>query len=90
MGVKVTFLRPDADGSVDTQAVTLAPRGAIRTEGDVAVVFVLRGDVVERRAVAIGGLDGDRVEIRAGVQPGDRVVLNPPADLTDGVQVVVQ
>jgi HlyD family secretion protein len=45
---------------------------------------------VERRAVTSGGADGDRVEIRAGLQPGDRVVLNPPAELTDGARVVVQ
>jgi RND family efflux transporter MFP subunit len=89
MGVKVTFLRPD-DGTVpQAQAATLAPKTAIRSEGETSVAFVVRGDIVERRAVATGGADGDRVEIRAGLQPGDRVVLNPPAELTDGARVVV-
>ena len=92
MGVKVTFLRPaDQSGAAATQqAVTLVPRAAIRTEGETSVAFIVRGDVVERRAVQPGGTDGDRVEVRAGLQPGDRVVLNPPADLTDGAKVVVQ
>lgn len=90
MGVKVTFLRPDEASTAQAQAVTLAPASALRTEGDASVAFVVRGDVVERRAVAIGGTDGDRVEIRAGLLPGDRVVLNPSAELTDGVRVVVQ
>jgi HlyD family secretion protein len=90
MGVKVTFLRPDDGGAAQAQPVMLAPGSAIRTDGSTSVAFVVRGDVVERRAVAMGDADGDRFEIRAGLQAGDRVVLNPPADLTDGAKVVVQ
>ena len=90
MGVKVTFLRAGDGAVAQTQAVTLAPRGAIRTDGDASVAFVVRGEFVERRAVSTAGADGDRVEVRAGLQPGDRVVLNPPAELTDGTRVVVQ
>ncbi len=90
MGVKVTFLRPGDEDAAAQQPTTLAPRSAIRTEGGTSVAFVVRGEVVERRAVAVGGTDGDRVEIRAGLQSGDRVVLNPPAELTDGARVVVQ
>ncbi len=90
MGVKVTFLRPSAEGAAPTQAVTLVPRSAIRADDGTAVAFVVRGETVERRAVRTGGVDGDRVEVQAGLQAGDRVVLNPPADLTDGAMVVVQ
>ena len=90
MGVKVTFLRPAAEGAAPAQAVTLVPRSAIRAEGETAVAFIVRGETVERRAVRTGGVDGDRVEVQAGLQAGDRVVLNPPADLTDGAMVVVQ
>ncbi|MCC7044171.1 MAG: efflux RND transporter periplasmic adaptor subunit [Acidobacteria bacterium] len=90
MGVKVTFLRPDDGSAAQAQPVTLAPGSAIRSDGGSSVVFVVRGDVVERRAVATGDADGDRVEIRAGLQAGERVVLNPPADLNDGAKVVVQ
>jgi RND family efflux transporter MFP subunit len=90
MGVKVTFLRPsDETAGAALQPVTLAPRAAIRTEAGASVVFVLKGDVVERRAIQVGGTDGDRVEVRAGLQPGDRVVLSPPDTLIDGARVVV-
>lgn len=94
MGVKVTFLRPEASAASPaaqvSQPVTLAPRAAIRTDGTASVAFVVRGDTVERRAVQVGGSDGDRLEVRAGLQPGDRVVLSPAADLADGAKVVVQ
>jgi multidrug efflux pump subunit AcrA (membrane-fusion protein) len=54
------------------------------------VAFVIRGEVVERREIQIGGADGDRVEIRRGLTPGDRVVLTPPETLRDGAKVVVK
>ena len=91
MAIKVTFLR-DADESAApaAQPTTLAPRAAIKTEGSDSFAFVVRGDGVERRAVKLGGADGDRVEVLAGLQPGDRVVISPPADMKDGAKVVVK
>jgi RND family efflux transporter MFP subunit len=90
MGVKVTFLRPDVEGTAaPAQPVTLVPRSAIRNEGTTAYVFVLRGDAVERRAVRTGGVDGDRVEVLAGLAGGDRVVVSPPDALTNGAHVVI-
>jgi RND family efflux transporter MFP subunit len=96
MGVKVTFLRnPDADAAnagasaPAAQPVTLAPKAAIRTEGDQAYAFVVdAAGVVDRRAVKTGGLDGDRIEVVAGLKAGDRIVVSPPAALTSGAKVV--
>jgi len=95
MGVKVTFLRNDTDKSraaaaANAQPVTLVPKAAIKVDGDVSVAFVIKGEVVERRAVRVGGTDGDRVEVLAGLHAGDRVVLTPPADLKDGVKVTIK
>jgi RND family efflux transporter MFP subunit len=91
MGIKVTFLRSDEkQPAAPDRPVALVPRAAIRAEGATSVVFLLRGEVVERRAVQTAGTDGDRVEVVAGLTAGDRVVLSPPADLADGAQVVVQ
>jgi multidrug efflux pump subunit AcrA (membrane-fusion protein) len=50
---------------------------------------VRTGNIVERRAVTTGGIDGDRIEILAGLNAGDRVVITPPVELTDGATVVV-
>lgn len=91
MGVKVTFLREaDQPSAASAQPVTLVPKAAIRTEGSTSVAYVLRGDIVERRAVQTGGTDGDRVEVRAGLQGGDRVVVSAPVGLKDGLKVVVK
>jgi RND family efflux transporter MFP subunit len=92
MGVKVTFLRSDDDtaAAVQSAPVTLVPKAAVRTDGSQEIVFVVTGDTVERRAVKTGGMDGDRVEILAGLGGGDRVVVSPPATLADGVRVTIK
>ncbi len=53
-------------------------------------MFVVRGEVVERRAVKVGGTDGDRLEVLGGLQRGDRVVVSPPPTLADGAKVTVK
>ena len=71
--------------------MTLVPKAAIRTEGNQSYAFVVSSaGVVERRAVKVGGADGDRVEVLAGLSAGERVVVSPPPALTSGASVVVQ
>jgi RND family efflux transporter MFP subunit len=91
MAIKVTFLREAGDtAAAAAQPTALVPRPAIKTLGADNFAFVVRGDLVERRAVRLGGTDGDRVEVLAGLQSGDRVVLSPPPTLADGSKVIVQ
>jgi len=87
MGVKVTFLRENEDGAPEARPVTLVPKAAIRSEGKQSYAFVVVNDVVDRRAVTTGGADGDRLEVIAGLNPGERVVVSPPAELTHGAKV---
>ncbi len=91
MGVKVNFLREEGDQSAPAaRPVTLVPRAAVRTDNGQSVVFVVTGETVERRAVKVGGADGDRVEVLAGLTPGDRVVVSPPATLAAGDRVSIR
>jgi multidrug efflux pump subunit AcrA (membrane-fusion protein) len=50
----------------------------------------VRQNAVERRAVQTAGTDGDRVEVVAGLSPGDRVVVSPPDSLAEGKPVVIK
>jgi len=52
-----------------------------------SIVFVVRGDRVERRAVKLGGNDGDLMEVASGLTAGDKVVTEGVATLTDGARV---
>ncbi len=91
MGVKVTFLREaDEQTAPTTQPTALVPRSAVRQDGDQPIVFVLTAETVDRRAVQVGGTDGDRIEIVAGLRAGERVVVAPPPTLTAGMLVTVK
>ncbi len=90
MGVKVTFLRDSEDAAPAARPVTLVPKGAIRTDGKQSYVFVVVNDRVDRRAITTGGTDGDRVEVTAGLNAGERVVVSPPPELSAGALVVTR
>jgi multidrug efflux pump subunit AcrA (membrane-fusion protein) len=54
------------------------------------VVFVLRDDRVERRAVTTGTENSGQVDVLSGLTAGERVVVEGPETLADGDQVRVQ
>lgn len=87
MGVKVAFLAEQKAGTVAARAVV--PADAVRHDGDSTVVFVVRGGILERRAVTLGESRGTDVDVLAGVAAGEQVVVKGPADLHDGQKVVV-
>jgi RND family efflux transporter MFP subunit len=92
MGVKVTFLRDEETANLPaSRPVALVPKTAIKAEGSQSYAFVVSGEgVVDRRAVRVGGADGDRVEVIAGLTAGERVVVSPPPELASGAKVVDQ
>ncbi|HME12080.1 MAG TPA: efflux RND transporter periplasmic adaptor subunit [Candidatus Acidoferrum sp.] len=91
MGVKVSFLgdeeKPVSGAPVP---VALISQEAVRTEGDQTIVFLVKNDHAERRAVKVGGTRGSDTEILAGLAPGDTVIVKPSATLKDGQAVEVR
>ena len=92
MGVKVSFLRDEEREATSKAAGPryAVPKAALRTVDGKSVVFVLRDDRVERRAVSAGLQDGDEVEVLSGVRSGEQVVVEGPADLKDGDRVRIR
>jgi len=84
MGVKVAFRETAAEAESAPPAQSLVPSSAVRRDGDRPVVFVLKGDRLERRAVTVGRPLGSDLEIVAGVAAGEQVVVGGDATLTDG------
>ena len=83
MFVEVTIVAERRD------EVTVVPREAVTERGGRKVVFVVRGQKVERREVALGFGDDQEVEILEGVESGERVVVRGLETLTDGMRVRV-
>ena len=90
MGVKVAFLQAaeQPDAAAPTARVVI-PASAPRGSNGGQVVFVIRNDHVERRAVSLGAVDGDVVEVISGLSAGERIVIDAPPGLVDGDRVVV-
>jgi multidrug efflux pump subunit AcrA (membrane-fusion protein) len=42
---------------------------------------------VKIRKLDLEADDGTEVEVRAGLRPGDHVIVSPPVNATDGMQV---
>lgn len=93
MGVKVAFLEDEAPKKKDPNAVVakaVIPLGAVRKEGNNQYVLLVKNDVVERRGVTLGAERGTDVDVLAGVNPGDTVVVKGPETLQDGQSVEIK
>jgi RND family efflux transporter MFP subunit len=87
MGVRVGFLDPGAAAPrAAASPLVLVPADAVRADG--AVFVVLDGKAV-RRPVTLGKTVGADREVLTGLRAGERVVLAPPAALSDGAAVRV-
>jgi len=93
MGIKVTFLSDEPVKKKDTAAPAIAallPTDAVRDEEGKKIVFLVKGDHLERRAVTVGNTQGSDTEILAGLAAGDSVVVKGPAGLHDGQTVEIK
>ena len=69
--------------------VPVVPREAVTERGGTKVVFIVEQQKAFRREVTLGLGDDDIVEIRGGVEVGERVVVRGLETLTDGTNVTV-
>jgi RND family efflux transporter MFP subunit len=93
MGIKVTFLSDEPVKKVDAAApvvVALLPADAVHDESGKKVVFLVKNDRLERRAVSVGTTQGSQTEILSGIVAGDAVVVKGPANMQDGLAVQIK
>ena len=93
MGIKVTFLSDEPVKKADAKATAVAallPTDAVRDESGKKIVFLVKNERLERRAVAVGIAQGAQTEILSGLVAGDTVVLRGPANMQDGQAVQIK
>jgi HlyD family secretion protein len=91
MGIKVTFygaVPEEKNGAAEPAA--LVPQDAVRDDQGKKIVFRVKDDRLERRAVTLGGTRGSDAEVLAGIDAGDTVVVKGPATLRDGQAVEIK
>jgi RND family efflux transporter MFP subunit len=91
MGVKVTFLgEAPIEKKGETAPAALIPPDAVRDDNARKIVLIVKDGHLERRAVTVGGTRGTDLEILAGLNAGDSVVVKGPANLRDGQAVEIK
>ena len=69
---------------------TMPTAGVQRGVPGTFVYLVNSDDTVSVRKIELGVTDGDRVEVRSGLQPGDKIVVDGADKLRDGAKINVR
>lgn len=77
--VRITQSKPEP--------AVMIPTSAVRTEGDINKVFVIKDGVANERLVQLGFLESDMIEVKQGIQEGETVATSNLDKLGDGVIV---
>jgi RND family efflux transporter MFP subunit len=89
MGARVTFYEVGTDPLVADE-LSVPTTAVVRDGSDREGVFVVHGRAVRFVPAAFGAVRDGRREVRSGLDPGQKVCVDPGPDLRDGMQVTVE
>lgn len=69
------------------EGAVVAPASATFRDGDSWAAFTMRDGKAHKVEVELGARTPDWVEVKAGLKPGDRVILYPSDQVTEGVEI---
>lgn len=84
MSVKVAFQTSQEQERPDEPRNIMIPKSAVRQRDGKDIVWVVNAGRVEARFITVGATRGDQTEVAAGLSGGEKIVVDPPADLTEG------
>lgn len=90
MGVRVSFLEEAKPGAEAAPPQILIPTAAVRQDGSQEIAFVMKDGKAERRSLRLGATVGDNRQVQGGVQAGEMVITEAPAELKDGAAVKIK
>ncbi len=91
MAVKVAFRESNAaPNSSPAKRGVIIPKGALKNQDGRDVVFVVHAGRAERRAITVASAQNNDVVVSAGLAAGEKVVVDAPAGLVDGIAVTEQ
>ncbi|MFA5940701.1 MAG: efflux RND transporter periplasmic adaptor subunit [Sinimarinibacterium sp.] len=91
MGVRVAFRESSKAGEgAPATAGVLIPIEAIQLDGERGVVFLVKDERLERRAVRVAGKTADGVRVSSSLAAGDTLAVGDFAQMQDGLKVTIQ
>ena len=88
MSAKVAFLERAVRTGED-KPKCMVPRSAIAKRAGESFVYLLKGAKVVEAKITIIDLPGELVEVKSGVNPGDKVALKPIEKLKNGSKIKI-
>ncbi|WP_240377053.1 efflux RND transporter periplasmic adaptor subunit [Bacillus piscicola] len=73
----------------DQHKAKTLPLTAVKQDGDVHYVYVVKDGLAKRREVKVGSVSGETIEMKDGLSADEQVIINPADDMTDGMEVTV-
>ncbi len=86
MSARVAFLEREITREEETPRTSVNPAAVVSRNGK-QVVFIVKDDKAVETAITVGDRIGDGIEVREGINPGEKVVVNPPKKLRSGSKV---
>lgn len=68
----------------------IIPIDSIKYENNKTYVYKVDGKIARKTEVELGISSGETIEVVKGLKAGDKVIKNPSAKITDGVEVTVK
>ncbi|MBA4313222.1 MAG: efflux RND transporter periplasmic adaptor subunit [Chlorobiaceae bacterium] len=87
MSAKVHFLKMKSSDSIDVTPILAVDPTVITKRKNEIVAFVLKGQIIEEVTVVTGNKIGSLIEVKSGLNAGDKVVLRPSERLQSGASV---
>ncbi|MEI3613369.1 efflux RND transporter periplasmic adaptor subunit [Pseudogracilibacillus sp. SO30301A] len=70
--------------------VNTLPLNAVEQIDDANFVYIVEEGKAKRVEVKIGSVDSEKMEIKDGITNEDQVIIDPPADISEGMEVTVK
>ncbi len=70
--------------------VNTLPLNAVEQIDDANFVYIVEDGKAKRVEVKIGSVDSEKMEIKDGITNEDQVIIDPPADISEGMEVTAK
>jgi HlyD family secretion protein len=88
MGARVVFREQEGLESAAAQpARVVVPAAAVRSDAGADVVWLVIEGRATRRVIEAGPVMAEEREVRSGLEGGETLILDPPAELAEGARV---
>jgi RND family efflux transporter MFP subunit len=87
MSVKVAFREAGVLSQPAAGRTVSVPKSAVQQQKGQNIVLIVQNGRAERRAVTVSSTLEQETLLSAGVSPGERAIIDPPASLADGAVV---